>query len=364
MKIAIFHELQELSGARKMVDEYGKILSKEHTIDLYYVDGKEDKDINNYFTNVYFFKFLEIKWFGNNWKLRFNKDSAELIKLYILHKYIASLINNGEYDFAFVHPSKFTQAPFILRFLKGKSIYYAPETLRLIYDEFFFLQANLPTPKKLYESINRFIRKFIDRQNILQADIVLANSEFTKKNIEKAYKIKPFVCYPGVDDNKYKPENLKKVYDLFFLGEKTDFDGFNILSKTLKLFTKKIIVKYLDRENNPITEQQLIQEYCKSKIALAFSRNEPFGLGTIEAMSCGVPVIAIDEGGFKETIINNKTGVLVKDDGKTIKEKIDFFLENEKIRNKFGEDARECVLRNFTWKKSVENFLDIVDRNL
>lgn len=43
MKIAIFHELQPLGGARKMVEEYGRTLSRKNEVDLYYVDSEKDK---------------------------------------------------------------------------------------------------------------------------------------------------------------------------------------------------------------------------------------------------------------------------------------------------------------------------------
>ena len=40
--------------------------------------------------------------------------------------------------------------------------------------------------------------------------------------------------------------------------------------------------------------------------------DEDFGLSAVEAMAAGKPVIAPDEGGFRETVINGETGILVK----------------------------------------------------
>ena len=47
-------------------------------------------------------------------------------------------------------------------------------------------------------------------------------------------------------------------------------------------------------------------------IYAAPSRLEGFGMIQVEAMSCGIPVISINECGPKETIIHNKTGFLAK----------------------------------------------------
>lgn len=48
--------------------------------------------------------------------------------------------------------------------------------------------------------------------------------------------------------------------------------------------------------------------------SVAVSKNEDFGMVAIESMSCGIPVIAVDEGGYQETIIDKKTGTLLPPD--------------------------------------------------
>jgi len=39
--------------------------------------------------------------------------------------------------------------------------------------------------------------------------------------------------------------------------------------------------------------------------------DEDFGMSPVESMSAGKPVIGVDDGGLKETIIHEKTGVLL-----------------------------------------------------
>jgi len=39
--------------------------------------------------------------------------------------------------------------------------------------------------------------------------------------------------------------------------------------------------------------------------------DEDFGMSPVESMACGTPVIGVDEGGLKETIIDGKTGKLI-----------------------------------------------------
>jgi len=364
MKIAFFHELTPLSGARKVVEEYGKILRKDHSIDLFYVDDIEDKKVKKIFNKVYYFKFKFKKYEGNNWKTRLYKDSIELLKLYFLHKKISNIIKGNKYDFIFINPSKFTQAPFLLRFIE-KSVYFCEEPLRIVYDNLFEFSKDINSIKKIYEKLNRKVRKFIDKDNIKKANIVLANSQFTKDNINKAYGIKACLCYLGVAPKKFLPLTIKKEYDLLFIGEKNNIEGYDLLEDVIKLYKQapKVMIVVRDIDGNGISEENLIKEYNKSKIVLTLSKNEPFGLSIIEAMACGVPVIALNEGGFKESVVDNKTGFLIKRNPYDLKAKIDLLLEDDNLRDRLGKAGRNRVLTNFTWKISVSNFLKFI-RNL
>ncbi len=45
--------------------------------------------------------------------------------------------------------------------------------------------------------------------------------------------------------------------------------------------------------------------------SVAVSQEEDFGMVAIESMACGIPVIAVDEGGYRETVVDKKTGTLL-----------------------------------------------------
>ena len=353
MKIAFFHELTPLSGARKVVEEYGKILKKEHEVDLYYVDDKEDASVSLIFNKIHYFKF-------ESSKSRIYRDSIGLIRLFFLHKKIAKFMQDKDYDFVFVSPSKFTQSPFLLRMVK-KTIYFCQEPLRMVYDPLFRLPEDLIFFKKLYEKINRFSRKIIDKNNINKAKIVLTNSLFSKENIKKAYGINAKICYLGVDSDRFKLVKSTKSTDILFIGEKEFIEGFDLLEKTLVLYKKVPVLRFVTRDINGagVSEDNLITNINKSRIILALSRSEPFGLIPIETMSCEVPVIAIDEGGFKESVINGKTGFLIDRKPEELKDKIDLLLSDDKLRAQMGENGRKVVLDKFTWVKSANNFLKI-----
>ncbi len=355
MKIAIFHELHS-GGARKAVNEIANQLKKVHTVDLYTTNEKIDKDEDRFFSKIISYPFFSKKWSGKDWKIKLYKDTVELYRLYLLHKNIAVKINDEKYDFVFVHPSQFTQAPFILRFLKQKKIYYCEEPLRLAYDSTLKLNANISSFKKTYEAMNRWIRKKIDRSNIHHADLILANSKNTQHNIASAYNMKSLVSYLGVNESIFKPKKIKKDIDILYIGAKDSIDGYDLMQTIINILKNKPIVKYhIPGENWLKNEKDLVRLYQRSKIVVCLAKNEPFGLIPLEAMACGVPVVAVNDGGYRETVIDGKTGYLVLRDPKLIAKKIKFLLSHSQTLISFGNNARDHIMKNWTWWKSVKN---------
>lgn len=358
MKIAMFYEL-DLGGARRVVFDFSKRLNKSLDIDLYYVDSIEEKGLNNICRNVFYYPFHPKLWKGKNWKIRLYKDTIELFKLYSLHKKIAHDIKLKKYDCIFVHPSKFTQAPFLLRFLENKCIYYCQEPLRMAYDMDLSNLSFVKFHKKLYEFIIRKIRKRIDLKNVKSASKVLANSKFSKGFIEKSYHVRAEVCYLGVDVNVFKPLNIDKSYDVIFIGNKGK--SYSLLIDAIDFFKQKPKIKTIFREKGQsMSDKDLSVTYNRSKVLVALNKNEPFGLIPLEAMACGIPVIAVGEGGYNESIINNKTGFLIPRDSVELYNKINKVLSNEKLRMDLGKNARENIMKNWTWDKSVARFLEII----
>ncbi|MEK7571936.1 MAG: glycosyltransferase family 4 protein [Patescibacteria group bacterium] len=354
MRIAIFHELQQ-GGARRAVNEFAKELQKKHTVDLYIVDIKEDSAERAFFHQVHLYPFTPKDWRGGNWRLKLYKDTLELMKLYQLHKKMAADINNGEYDVAFIHPSQYTQAPFILRFLKTRKVYYCEEPLRLVYESQFEIPKNIPLIKKIYEKFNRLLRKRIDRENLKKADMVITNSKYTKKRIEEAYKIKSVVSYLGVDTHLFRPLAQKKEYDILFIGAKTEDDGYILLREIEGELPREIsIKKHIIGEDWIEDETQFVKLYNKAKLVVCLSHDDPFGLIPLEAMACGIPVVAVNEGGYLETILHNNTGYLLPRNGSIIAKKITSLLRNEAITKQLGRNAREHVVENWTMEKSTK----------
>jgi len=197
MKIAVFHNLP-FGGAKRVLYEELKALSKKHEVYLYQLSGEKDDvfDFRKYTKEFHEFKFSlanEFPGFLN----RLYSDYKKFFVLKKLHKAIAREIDSSNFDVVLIHPDHYIQAPFLLRYLKTKKIYYCHELLRIAYEKQFTFDKNVILLKKWYEKIIRLIMKNIDKTNARFANIILTNSAYTKQNIKNAYQKEAIVCSPA-----------------------------------------------------------------------------------------------------------------------------------------------------------------------
>jgi glycosyltransferase involved in cell wall biosynthesis len=88
---------------------------------------------------------------------------------------------------------------------------------------------------------------------------------------------------------------------------------------------------------------------------------EGWGITIIEANACGTPCIAYDVPGLRDSIVDGKTGILIKEDGNVEKlaEAMISVLKNEKLRETFSDNALKWS-RTFSWDKSAEKFEEVI----
>jgi len=63
-----------------------------------------------------------------------------------------------------------------------------------------------------------------------------------------------------------------------------------------------------------LSDLELIERYRRAALCLLTSRLEPLGLTAMEAAACGTPVVAVCEGGYRETVVDGTTGLLADRD--------------------------------------------------
>ena len=89
---------------------------------------------------------------------------------------------------------------------------------------------------------------------------------------------------------------------------------------------------------------------------------EPFGLTLLEASSCGLPIIATDDGGPKEIHAKCENGILVDvTDTNQLKIALEKGISNSSQWKLWSRNGIEGVHRHFSWKTHVRNYLSILN---
>ena len=113
---------------------------------------------------------------------------------------------------------------------------------------------------------------------------------------------------------------------------------------------ENLILNSLDK----IKQEDLINYYNASDIYVSSSCSESFGKVLIEAMACGLPVVATTTTGSKEVIKNGVNGFLVPiGDSQALARKILYLLNNPDKAKEMGQAGKEMVREKFNQEKII-----------
>jgi glycosyltransferase involved in cell wall biosynthesis len=111
------------------------------------------------------------------------------------------------------------------------------------------------------------------------------------------------------------------------------------------------------------SEHLMAAVYSASDIFVMPSRMETFGLTALEAMACGVPVIASKVGGLVDIILEEKTGFLVPaDDYSSWVTAIGRLAKASSLREEYGHVGRERAMKYFDLKYVVQKQCDMYNK--
>jgi glycosyltransferase involved in cell wall biosynthesis len=83
-------------------------------------------------------------------------------------------------------------------------------------------------------------------------------------------------------------------------------------------------------------------------------------LSIMEAMACGVPVVATDAGGTKELVSHNVTGLLIPvGDAEWLAEAISLLLTNRVMARRMAKTAKSMIEEKFTAGRMLNDYLDL-----
>lgn len=275
-------------------------------------------------------------------------------------------------------------------------------------------------------------------ENILKrCDLSLAMAKFGKKQVEDMYKIPCKHIPHGVNTQTYYPlpkeekEQLKARMGLsgkFVVGSVFRNQGRKMPDRELKafaLFAKNnpdailflhtdpddaaavfhmpsLIAKYNLQNKiiftgmkfyNGFTYKQMNEVYNVMDVFFLTTSGEGFGIPTIEAMACGVPVLVTDYTSTREIALYTNAGMVIDLVGTEFEEnpdaheneildgtimgswnveraicslkdanaKLQFLKDNPKVREEFGKNGRKACLEIYDWKVVGPQFIETIE---
>jgi glycosyltransferase involved in cell wall biosynthesis len=104
-----------------------------------------------------------------------------------------------------------------------------------------------------------------------------------------------------------------------------------------------------------ISDDELAALYAQAQVAVVPSLYEGFSLPAIEAMACGVPLVATTGGALPEVVgADGETGLLVTpDDPEALAGAIRRVFDDPELASRLGEGGRQRVLGRFTWEATA-----------
>ncbi len=292
---------------------------------------------------------------------------AEIAKIYPSAPIYASLVNwkklPPSIDKKRVHTSFMQKIPFATKFYKAllplyplafesfdfsafdlvissttrfaKGIITGPKTIHICYVNSLprFLH-HLRHKKSYLPPLLEFVLKpFIgwlkrwDRVAASRVDFYIANSQNVAHQIEKVYGQKAQVVYPFADTDFFSPAKIhnwklksqnyylvvsrlvrwKKIEIAARAAENLDINLIIVGDGPHKNTLMNLSPRHVEFAGN-ISKERLRELYQNAK-GLIVTQEEDFGIAVVEAQACGIPVIAYNAGGQKETVKNQITGL-------------------------------------------------------
>lgn len=116
-------------------------------------------------------------------------------------------------------------------------------------------------------------------------------------------------------------------------------------------------VRYVE---NPLPEVLVREVYNRSRIFLCPSRNEGFGMPSVEAMACGAALVTVDNGGSRDYAFHGDTA-LVCDPGDvaTMVEHVTTLLRDDVQRRQLAAAGRELVAP-YSWDTTVDQVEEVL----
>jgi glycosyltransferase involved in cell wall biosynthesis len=210
-----------------------------------------------------------------------------------------------------------------------------------------------------------------DESSSQRVDHFVANSKNVARRINKYYRRDSDIIYPPVDAQFFQPAPDRRPGDFYLIVsalvpyKRIDLaiGAFNLTGAHLKIVGDGPDYKKLKKSARPniefikpLSARELLRVFQEAK-AYLLPGEEDFGITSLEAQACGIPVVAFGRGGALETVIPGKTGVFFPEASvKSLRQALDKFESFEFNTNTIRANALNFSREIF--KAKISAYLD------
>ena len=253
---------------------------------------------------------------------------------------------------------------------------YCHSPMRYAWDQFeeYFGPARVgPAMSRLVRPVMRRIARW-DQVTADRVDRFLANSRYVAGRIARYYNRRSSIVYPPVDTEYYTPENRDKSPSFLIVSALVPYkrldvaiDACHRLQVPLRIVGTGPERDRLERRAGGGVEflgwrtDHQIRELYRSSRATLLPGTEDFGIVPVESQACGTPVVALNAGGARETVVDGETGILV--DGPSVQafaagleRAMTTTFDRTAVRRNAERFSRANFLRSFT--AAIERAID------
>lgn len=302
------------------------------------------------------------------WHKVFKKYPYEIITA-VLFDFIASLIINKKSDIYIIWSSYALKT---IKRLKKKN----PKAIIILERGSSHIQSQneLLEAAGLYKPISkRIIKREVAEYELvdfISLPSLFAKRTFIEKNIDES---KLFVNNYGVDLSDFKPDQLEKndTFVVGYVGSLSAQKNIKGLIEACKVLIEKglnISLHLIGGLDTETFDRKILVAYPwifyfgsqkQSKLPIFYNRmdifvlnsiQDGFGMVILQALSCGVPVIATENTGGPDIIKNGYNGFIIPiNDEKSLCEQIEYCYNHREQTKKMGENARKSVESGLSW---------------
>lgn len=301
----------------------------------------------------------------------------------------AEEIEAGEFDLLFANSSVLYYMPYVMRHVRRlPKVLYLQEPYRPLYEANPILpwvgdvgEAN-PFHLKTSTSSNLQLRALrlqakLEWLNAQACDVILVNSYYSRESLLRAYGREAKVCYLGVDTARFRDLHLEREHLVVGLGSFDKIKGVDLTIKSVSLLPEprprlvwiansgsdsymKEMLELAQTMNvnlqikTMVSDEELIDTLSSASVLLYTPRLEPFGFAPLEANACATPVVAVAEGGVRETVKDGVNGFLVDREPESIARALDKLLSDKSLARRMGDNAALHVQQEWSLERSVD----------